>query len=112
MSEEKMQPQPQPPAPPDPSLRDFALGQVKQSLRPLNPDPVEAREALLAVLHLGFDPSDLYLQAVAVRPPEWDPAPPLAKVLPQELLEHLQEREDQPLSPEEESASPPPPPQP
>jgi hypothetical protein len=82
---------------------------VKQALRPFNPDPVEVREALLGAFQLGFDPSDLYLRAVQGRPEEWDPPPPLSKVLPEDVLGYLDgleerglEEELKPPSPEDE----------
>lgn len=80
--------------PPPGVPRDMLLGQVKASLRPTRLDVAEIREVLLAALSLGYDPSDLYLQALQSRPPELGPAPPLDKVLPQEVLNHLSELED------------------
>lgn len=86
---------------PEEVSKELVLGSVKAALRPFNPDPVEVRESLLGALKLGFDPSDLYLQAVHDRPPEWDPAPPLVKVVPENVLQFLDDREDRLLEEEQ-----------
>ena len=81
--------------------RDLVLGQVRAALRPSNVDPVEVREVLLTALSLGYDPSDLYLQAVRERPKQYEPAPPLSKVLPSEVLKRSASLGDPDLEPED-----------
>ena len=75
----------------EPSELDLVLGQVSQSLAPSNPDPAKARAVLEGAVELGYDPRALYSEAVRRRPPEYDPAPPLSRVLPPEVLEVLDE---------------------
>lgn len=66
--------------------QEMWLGQVKASLRPMRIDPVEVREVLLSAAAAGQNPSDLYLSAVESRPQEYEAPPPLAKVLPAQML--------------------------
>ena len=91
MSEEKPQQSPLPfdPSPSDLSEQDLLLGQVKQALRPLDPDPAEVREVLMSAYDLGYDPVRLYWKAVELRPKDYDPAPPLNEVLDEEVLSLL-----------------------
>lgn len=85
---------------------DLMLGQVRSALRPKGIDPVEVREVLLVAHSLGFDPSDLYLQAVRGRPPGYERAPSLMKVLPASLRESAEDEPDPEPEGEPESASP------
>ena len=66
--------------------RSLVLGMVEAAMRPRNLDVVELREALLGAAELGYDPSDLYREAAAVRPPRHQALPPLSKVLPPSFL--------------------------
>ena len=67
------------PSPP----RDLVLGQVRAALRPSRIDPVEVREVLLGAKSLGFEPSELYLEAQENRPERYERVPSLSQVLPQ-----------------------------
>lgn len=80
------------------------LGQVRAALRPSRVDVVELREVLMTAEELGFDAASLYLEAKEARPLEYEPAPPLAGVLPDnensDELETPDLEEDQEPNPE------------
>ena len=84
--------------------KELALGQVRAALRPTLLDPVEVREVLLGLLSMGHDAAALYLEATMNRPQEYQPPPPLTKVLPLSLLLELERsREDLELESDPES---------
>lgn len=74
--------------------REQVVGQVKASLRPFRLDPLEVRQSLLVALSLGYDPREMYLAAIRNRPRDYEPAPPLPRVLPQSILDYLEEKDN------------------
>ena len=98
--------------------RDLVLGQVEAALPPTGIDKVKVRAVLLAAMKLGYNPAELYVEAQQNRPPQFERPPYLWKVLPAEVLAHLEKQgqlEDQagavfhpPRSPNRQPVLPPP----
>ena len=65
--------------------RGFLLGILRAALRPSRIEVGEVRKVLLAAKAMGYNPVELYQEAVRDRPDSYEPPPLLAAVLPGDL---------------------------
>jgi hypothetical protein len=65
--------------------RSFLLGMLRAALRPARVDVGEVRKLLRVVVMEGYNPVEMYREAVASRPENFDPPPLLADLLPKDV---------------------------
>ncbi len=62
--------------------REYLLGQLRAALRPSRIDLVELRRVLKLIVWEGYNPVELWNEALLARPDNYDPPPLLEDVLP------------------------------
>ena len=65
--------------------RGFLLGMLRAALRVARIDVGEVRKLLRVAAHEGYNPVELYQEAVKGRPDNFDPPPLLAELLPRDV---------------------------
>jgi hypothetical protein len=65
--------------------KQFLLGQLRACLRPSRIDLVEVRRLLRAIVASGFNPVELWNEALRTRPDVYDPPPAIVSLLPEDL---------------------------
>ena len=70
--------------------KDFLLGQLRAALRPSRISVAEVRRLLRVASEMGYNPVELYREAVKGRPEAYDPPPLLTELLPKDAPKEVQ----------------------